>query len=308
VRNGKGLELTVAADRALDIPQMRYKGVNLSYLCKVGMRAPQFYVEDGVRGFLKQFYAGFLTTCGITYAGAPCEDEGRSLGLHGPYSNIPAQEVSAFVEYEGDDAVIRLRGDVREACMFAENMLLSREITVETEKNVVRIKDTVENQSFRREPLMLVYHINFGYPMLDAGARIYTNARDVEARTPFAQQGLAQYDVMEEPEIDREEQCYFHTGMAKEGFAMLHNEKLGFAAIIRFDAVQFPLLCEWKCMRAGEYALGLEPTTSGVSSRKEARENGRLRFLEGGESDVFSFSVEITEDKELIARYQAMVR
>ena len=89
VKNGKGLEMTLAADRGLDIPGLRYKGVNVSFAAKVGLRAPSLYTEDAGRGFLKQFNAGMLTTCGITYAGAACEDGGRKLGLHGNYDNTP---------------------------------------------------------------------------------------------------------------------------------------------------------------------------------------------------------------------------
>ena len=81
---------------------------------------------------------------------------------------------------------------------------------------------------------------------------------------------------------------------------MLHNERMGMAAVIRSDKLVFPLLCEWKCMRAGEYALGLEPTTSGVVSRAEARENGMLTYLEPGQTREFNVSLELTEDEEII--------
>ena len=108
VRNGKGLEMTLVADRGLDIPVLRYKGVNVSFASKVGLRAPSLYTEDAGRGFLKQFYAGMLTTCGITYAGAACEDGGRQLGLHGNYDNTPAAKVAFETVYEGDEAILRL--------------------------------------------------------------------------------------------------------------------------------------------------------------------------------------------------------
>ena len=308
VRNGKGLSLTVMADRGMDIPFLRYKGVNVGFASKTGVRAPQFYVEEGVRGFLKQFNGGLLTTCGITYAGAPSEDDGRVLGLHGPYSNLPAENVLSETVYEGDEAVLRLSGSVREACVFNENMLLHREILVGTERSVVRLTDRVENQGFAESPVMLVYHVNFGYPLLDAGARVYSNAGEIVPRDALAREGLDKYDLIEEPGIDRAEQCYFHVGMEKDGFAMLHNEKLGIAAIVRFDAETFPLLCEWKCMRAGDYALGLEPTTSGVAGRADARSKGMLGFLKPGEAREYAFELEMTDDIALIGKYRAMAK
>ena len=301
LKNGRGVELTVLADRGLDIPYLSYKGVNISLLNKVGVSSPYLFQEDGTRGFLRQFFGGMLTTCGLTYAGAACEEGGQKLGLHGIFDNQPASKVSAWRDSVGDEVVLRVAGEVRESDLFGPNMLLTRTLTLDTERNALHIDDVVENQGFATSPLMMIYHINFGYPMLDEGAKAYFSTGSVTPRDDFAAQGMPIHDVMESPEIDRAEQCYFHTGHGEgEAFAMLHNEKLGLAGIVRYDKAVFPLLCEWKCMRAGEYALGLEPTTSGVLSRAEARENGTLSFLEPGERSAFSVTIEIEDDPAAI--------
>ena len=297
LKNGRGLELTVAADRGLDIPYCSFKGVNVGLLNKVGLRSPWLYQEDAARGFLRQFYGGLMTTGGLSYAGAACEEDGRVFGLHGKYDNTPADSVRAWRDAEGDDVVLRVAGEIRESEVFGPHLLLKRTLTLETESNRLRIHDEVENQGFLTSPLMLVYHINFGYPLLDDGARIYTNASRVEPRSDFAREGLSSYDRMEAPEVGREEQCYFHTGQpGSDAFAMLHNERLGMAAIVRYDAALLPQLCEWKCMRAGEYAIGLEPTTSGVLSRTDARRDGILGQIEPGEIRTYDVNIEFTDD------------
>lgn len=303
-KNGRNIEMTVLADRAFDLPFVSYKGYNMGFTSKQGVRHPSFYVEDGVRGFLKQFQAGLLTTGGITYAGGPGED-GRMLGLHGPFSNLPAHQVSVREDYEGDDKVFRIEGKVREACVFEENMLMKRNMTLETERDVIRIHDVLENQSFAEETVMMLYHINFGYPMLDDGAKVYTSATKVEPRDEISAGGLDNYTTMEKPTMNRDEECFFHTGFGENAFAMLHNEKLGIAAIIRFDGGILPLLCEWKCMRAGDYALGLEPTTSGVLNRSVARKNGLLTFLKPGEIREYKLEIEFTDDAAVIEEYKA---
>ncbi len=301
--NGQGLQLTVVADRGLDIPWMKYKGKAVSFNSKTGLRSPALYTEDGVRGFLKQFYAGLLTTCGLGYAGAAVVDDGEALGLHGPYSNTPADQVSAQVVYKGDEAQIQLTGQVRQGQVFAENLLLKRKLTLETERSILHIEDTVENQAFVDSPLMLVYHINFGYPMLDEGAKVYSSAKHIAPRDNIAKKGMDRWHTMDAPNATRPEECFFHTQQAdKEAFVMLHNEKLGMAAIIRYDAQALPLLCEWKCMRAGDYALGLEPTTSGVMGRIAARENGSLITLAPGESRVYRMSLELTDSAAAIKK------
>ncbi|MBQ8505925.1 MAG: aldose 1-epimerase family protein [Clostridia bacterium] len=308
LKNGKNIEMTLLADRGLDISCLTYKGVNIGLNNKVGIRSPYLFQKDGAAGFLKQFNGGLLTTCGITHAGGAGMDGDQDLGLHGPYCNIPAKQVCAKACYEGDDRVLCVSGQVQEAQVFDTDMLLERNIVLETECDKVRIRDVVTNQSFAQQPVMLIYHINFGYPMLDDGAKIYLSATKVTPRDDFAASAKDIYNVMEAPGVGRDEQCYFHTEQPEEGeaFAMLHNEQLGIAAIIRFDKEVLPFMCEWKCMRAGEYALGLEPTTSGVKNRADAREEGLLTYLEPGESREYNVSIEITEDAAVIEHYKAI--
>ena len=270
-KNGQGLTVTVAADRGLDIPYASYKGVSVGFSSVTGMRSPALYQEDGALGFLKQFYAGLLTTCGITYAGAACEDEGQKLGLHGPFNNTPAQGVCAEAFYDGDEKKLRFAGSVRESSVFGANMLLKREMVVETERSVINFHDVVENQGFSDQPVMMVYHINFGYPLLDDGAQIYANSKTVVPRDDIAAANFDKYNLIEAPGVGRPEECFFHTEPDGEAFAMLHNPKLGMAAIVRYDAKVLPLLCEWKCMHAGDYALGLEPTAAGVITKSSVR-------------------------------------
>ncbi len=301
LKNGRGMDVTVLADRGLDIPALYYKGVNLALNNKVAVSSPYLYHEDGGREFVRHFYGGLLTTCGLTYAGSSTDDDGRALGVHGRADHIPAENVSAGTEYDGDEAVLRVRGQVREARAFGEHLRLTREITLRTESNCLEIHDVIENLGFVTAPLMMIYHINFGYPMLDTGAMVYVNSGKMEPRTDFAREKMGTWDLIEEPEPGREEQCYFHTQFADgDAFAMLHNEKLGLAAAVHFDPRKLPLLCQWKMMCAGDYCLGLEPTTSGVASREDSRKQGILQHLEPGEAKEWTVRVELLDDADKI--------
>lgn len=295
VRNGQGLEFTVLSDRGMDIPFLRYKGMNIGFGSKVEIKAPQFYAEDGNRGFLRQFNGGFLTTCGITYTGTSTQDDGEMLGMHGTYSNTPAKHVVAEEVCKEDEIVLCLRGQVREACLYGCNMLLRREIRVNTESNRMQLIDITENQSFEPVPLMLLYHINFGYPMLDEGVRLKVNSKKVFARSEFATSELDSYDCMIAPEVGRSDQCYHHEDFGEQGIVVVENEKQKVAATIRFNAKNMPYLCEWKCMRAGDYALGIEPSVSGVQNRKIAKERGILHYLAAGETYTTGFELEFKD-------------
>lgn len=306
LNNGIGIQMTVAADRGLGIPYLFFKGYNVGVTGKVGIRSPYLFREEGGIGFLRQFNAGLLTTGGLSYAGAAGEDEGRVLGLHGIIDNTPADKVGAWADYDGDDKVLKVRGEIREADMFGPNLVLKRLLTLETEKNELHIHDVVENQGYTTQPLMLLYHTNFGYPLVDEGARAYFSAKNIEPRSPFAEENLDKHCIMEDAGMGRDEQCFFLTDdVPGESFAMIHNEKLGIAGIVRYDEHQLPLLCEWKCMRAGEYALGLEPTTCGVLSRAQTREKGMLKSIEPGESRAFDVTIELTDDPARIESWKA---
>ena len=122
VKTGGGLTFSVIPSRCMDIAWTEYKGVPLAHISKAGMVNPSFYDKEGLE-FLRSFYCGLMTTCGLTYAGAPCEDAGEHLGLHGRISNTPAYDVSVRKEWEDDDYVIRLRGKAQESCIIRENIL-----------------------------------------------------------------------------------------------------------------------------------------------------------------------------------------
>jgi galactose mutarotase-like enzyme len=298
VKNGSGLELTILADRCLDIPYLTYKGINLGFVSKVGIAGPEYYVEDEFRGFLKNFNAGFLTTCGLTYMGKACVDEGRKLGLHGPIANIPAELPSATMTWQDDTAVFAITGSMREACFFDEYLVLNRTITLTSDSNRILIEDEVENRGHNPEPLMLLYHFNFGYPFLQGDCRLHTNLNRTVPRDSQAAAGIDNWQSFDAPQVNYNEQVFFHTTTDSDlanGIATVTSPSTGLEVAIRFDPKQLPWLNHWKCPRAGEYALGIEPGTCHVAGRSKARADGDLLFIQPGEMRHFQVAVDIRE-------------
>lgn len=305
IKNGSGLELTVLPDRAMDIPYLSYKGTNIGFNSKTGVTAPQFFTESGGRGFLKSFYAGFLTTCGITYAGAAGEYKGEQRGLHGEISNIPADMVSKQLVEENGELKLRVAGRMKQACIFDEHVVMEREIVVDTAGNSICVNDVITNMGFEPCQTMNLYHVNFGYPMLDEGARTYFSAANMQPRDDIAKAGADAYNVMEKPQEGYQEQCFFFTDDApqKDSFAMLVHKDGNLAVVVHYDQTQCPLLTEWKCMMAGDYALGLEPTTAGVMGNAAAEKSGMMRFIAPGEEYRYQFKIDILDDTAEIQKY-----
>lgn len=172
VDNGAGITCTILRDKCFAIPSLKFKGLNIGFLCKNGISSPEFFQEEGTRGFLRNFEGGFLTTCGLTYFGTPTVREGQPYGLHGVISNTPMENASAEVLWKGDDACIEVRGQAREGYLFGPNLVIRKKIEIPVGGNLIRMHDTVENKGFEKEILMLLYHFNYGYPFLDESCSI----------------------------------------------------------------------------------------------------------------------------------------
>jgi hypothetical protein len=299
VKTGSGLIFTVVPSRGLDIAWTEYKGVPLAHISKTGMVNPAFYDREGLQ-FLRNFYCGMMTTCGLTYAGAACVDGEERLGLHGRISNTPADDVSVQKEWEGDDYVIRIRGKVRESCVFRENLLLSREITVKMGGKTVSVKDTVENCGFEEQPLMILYHVNFGYPIVSEDTVLITPKANTVARDLEAQKGLGDFMEFQTPTPGYSEQVFYHDlEPSREGhiYGALFNEKIGLGAYVKSNKNQLKYLIEWKMMGAGDYVVGLEPSNCKPEGRDKARERGELEVIKPGEAKRFELEFGVLESK-----------
>jgi len=300
VKTGSGLAFTVVPSRCMDIAWAEYKGMPFAHISKSGMANPAFYEKDGL-SFLRNFFCGLMTTCGLTYLGAPCVDEGEELGLHGRVSNIPAQDVSVSRQWEEDDYVIRIKGQMHQSCIFFENLVLTREITVKMGGKSIRVHDTVENCGFAESPFMLLYHCNFGYPIVSPDTVLITPKSKVTPRDTEAEKGMGNYTEFQTPTAGYAEQVFYHDmESTADGsiYACLFNEKLGLGAYVKSNKNQLPYLVEWKQMGAGDYVVGLEPSICKPEGRAEARRRGELMFIQSGEIKAFDLELGIVEDRE----------
>ena len=291
IKTGSGLYFIVSPDRGMDITYASYKGIPLSYISKTGPVAPAHYDEAD---FLRSFTAGLLTTCGLTYMGAPCVDEGVSLGLHGRIGNTPATDLSVTQEWAGEDYVIAVSGKVRESTVFGENLVLTRTITAKLGENRIAIHDRVENEGFADTPLMMLYHMNFGYPLVSADARLETNCTGLRPRDEAASVGVAQAAEFSDPIPHYAEQCFYRDAQGKS-YAALVNPRLGISARVEFDGSELPYFVEWKQMGQQDYVVGLEPATNTPEGRAYAREKGQLQHLAPGEIKEHNVSFVVKE-------------
>lgn len=289
VNTGGGLQFTILPGRGMDIACATFQGKALGFLSPTGITSPAYYEEPGL-AWLRSFYAGLLTTCGISSAGAPSVDQGRSFGLHGRVSNAAAEDVSVEQEWDGEEYRLTVKGRIREAQAMGENLLLSRTIRTKLGDRGFVLEDRIENRGFEAQPFMMLYHVNFGFPLLGPTARVVgpirkTTARDEEARKD---RGVEEALIFPEPIQGYEEKVFFHALASDEGgntFIALLNRDIGdgtpLGMILRFNTKELPELTEWKMPRRGFYVMGLEPGTVTPIGRGPLRDAGKLPLLDG---------------------------
>jgi hypothetical protein len=295
VRNGSGLEFTVLADRCLDIAGLSFNGTNCSYTSKTGIVAPEYYEEDRT-GFLRSFSAGFLTTCGLRNVGSPCEVNGEPFSLHGRISNSPAEEVCATTEWVDNVPVLTISGKMRETRLFGENLILRRKITCKFGENKITIQNMVENLGFRKEALMLLFHFNMGYPLLDEDAVLVTPPVKLTPRDQEAEKGKTTYGQSQKPTHDYQEQVFYHNLKGDQNGATsvaLINKKLELGVAIHFNKNQLFNFTQWKQMGEGDYVMGLEPCNCYVGGRADPLNEGMLEYLDPGEIRNFDLTIEL---------------
>ncbi len=295
VRTGAGLAYTVLPSRGLDIGLAEFNGIPLCWLSPNGEAHPAYY-DDQALGWLRTAAGGLLMTCGLSQVGSPGSDNGEMLGLHGRVHHTPARQVCAESQWQGDECRITVRGEVQEARIFGACLRLRREIRSWVGQNKIELCDTVENSGFEPAPHMLLYHFNFGFPLLDETSQIHFPSRRVLAREPGLP--LDSFSAWHAPQANFSERVYYHEDLAiNEGWAAvsIHNPYLSLYARLEWEAKNLPELVQWHMPGKGIHVLGIEPANCRVAGRAAERERGTLVTLQPGQALEYRLAFSIDE-------------
>ncbi len=312
VTTGSGLAFTVLPDRGLDIADFSYKGVNLVYHATGGIAHPSYH-DPSQSEWLRVFFGGLLTTCGLTYFGQPGRDGDEDLGLHGRYSALPATKVNDLSRWEGDEHRLEITGTVEEAVLYGDKMRLSRRISTAIGSKGLRITDRVENFGARTSPLTILYHINAGFPLLDETSELVAAARGVEPYDERATRQEAEASRFAPPKAEYDSLNYLYTMAADEhGYtrAAFINRALagGLGLGLRYTAATIPYLSEWKMLADVDYVVGIEPVNTKIANRAELRAAGRLPTLGPGETREMDLEISVLEGSAEIDAFCAEVK
>lgn len=287
VKNGC-LEFQVMEDKCLDVSGLAYKGINMSFLSKPGLQGRNHYDTNGQEA-LRSIMGGLFFTAGLENICAPYVSEGKEYPMHGRIRTTPAEHVYTKAAWEDGKYKLMIGGEMREAELFGENMVLSRKIESVYGESSLLVTDTIENESFREEPMMLLYHINLGYPFLDQNLRLYIPTRKVTARDKASEGHEENYDRMDDPKENEPEYVFIHELMAdqeKNTWLLAVNPVMQLGLKLEFNKKNLPYFMEWKSTASGDYVIGLEPSNSSVYGREYHEKKGNLHKLKPFEKET----------------------
>ena len=286
IQNGK-MFLEILPTRGMGIWKATVGGESIGWQSPVrGPVHPKFVDlgEPSGLGWLDGFDE-LLCRCGLVSNGAPDFDKetGRlKYSVHGRIANRPAHAVELTVD--SDKQEISLKGIVEETRFHFTKLRMTSTITTKFNSTSFTVHDEIENFSASPAEIQMLYHVNFGLPLLDAGSRVVVPAKTVvprNAREPAWEEMV--YFLELNADADGQTRTLLKNAHGTRGVSLV------------FSKQQLPWFSLWKntTAEADGYVTGLEPGTNFPNPRTYEGEQGRVVKLAPGGKQVFDVTLEI---------------
>ena len=191
-----------------------------------------------------------------------------------------------------------------------EHLVLKRKISTHLGAKKLWIHDTVENLGFTREAIMLLYHMNFGYPLLNKNSRILTPLSEVELYANATGTTADSFWHSGNPVDGGLCDTFFHRlAVDKDKFTSvaLINDSLSLGVYLRYSIVEFPMLVEWRNLVSGDYSVALEPCTQYPLNRLSEKAKKDMVFLNPLKSRKYRIEMGILEGKKEIEQFEEQI-
>ena len=298
--SGAGFDFEVLVDRGFDIGGAWINGRPLAWSSPVGLVGP-WYCEPAGIGWFRGFPGGLVSTCGLDHTLLGGADDTtvfnyphrvtETYGLHGRYTGLPARLAGYGVSWDGDDGVLWAEGEVLQAALFGEQLLLRRRVEADLGGVSLRITDTVTNIGPTPCPHMMLYHCNIGFPVVDAGSElVYPSGPG----TCVSAASSPDYLELTGPSADFVEECYEHDMRAgPDGLvgAAVVNRAIGLGVFQRYERSALPRHITWRQLGTVAYVVAMEPSTNRDAGRFDARQRGELAHLAPGEARRYRLEI-----------------
>lgn len=253
-----------------------------------------------------------VVRCGLESNGAPEHDPAGHLlyPLHGRIANLPAQSLS--IEYDEASGRLDVIGEVLESRLFIKRLRLRSRIRFHAGSAEISLLDDVTNDLSKPASMQLLYHINLGQPILEAGSVLEVPIATLAPKDELSAKEIDQWNQFDGPEAGYAERVYFAELKADDTAsttALLRNANRTRGFAVSFNTTKLPRFILWKNTAAVSdgYVVGLEPATNFPNARSYEQSQGRVLELQPEETVSFRVTLEPLTSEEEVTRISERV-
>ncbi|GGD26299.1 aldose 1-epimerase family protein [Franconibacter pulveris 1160] len=315
--------ITLASENGLTIVLSPTRGMNLLHAQGFGVRLgwdspvkevvnPAFINLESRNGL--GWLEGFnemMVRCGYEWTGHPTTADGQLYTLHGKAGNTPASRVEVEVS-ESAPYEIRIRGLIKESTFKKADLQTMTELRYVPGSNSFSLHDVLTNHADYPHDYQIIYHSNFGKPILEEGARFIAPLANVSPFNDYAKGGMKAWNTYSAPTKDFDEMVFNLTPLAdanQQTLAAVINKAGDKGAAIGFNVSQLPVLTMWKNTDTEKqgYVTGIEPGTSYAYPVTIEREQKRVKQLAPGASTQFDLTYTLLHSSEQVADVEKQI-
>lgn len=186
-----GLTITLSPTRGMNILNVKGSDVRLGWDSPVTEVVNPAYINLDSRnglGWLDGFNE-MMVRCGFEWTGHPGVDNGTLYTLHGRAGNTPASKVVIDIA-EKAPYEVRIRGLLKENTFKKSNLETWTELRYIPGSQSFSIHDRVTNRADYPRDYEIIYHSNFGKPLLEEGAVFSAPIKEISPFNDYAKAGL----------------------------------------------------------------------------------------------------------------------
>ena len=310
----EGLTINLSPTRGLGIVNVEGNGIRLGWDSPVKEIVNPKYMNlesRGGAGWLDGFNE-MMVRCGFEWTGHAVQADGMMYTLHGRAQNTPVSKLFVEVE-EQAPYTITIRGLIKENAFKKSNFETWVTIRHVPGSKEFTVHDILTNLSDYDRDYQIIYHSNFGTPILEQGAKFVAPVKEISPFNEYAATGLKNWQTYQGPTKGFDEMVYNifpYSDANNQTQVMLTNNASDKGVGIAFNTQQLPVLTLWKntdTVKQG-YVTGIEPGTSFAYPVTIEREQKRVRKLEAGKSTEFVLTYSLLSNKEDVANYDAKIK